>query len=39
MHIIGSTPDDTCLHIDVTMTPLVISVTPGKLFFYDIATD
>lgn len=31
INVIGSTPDDTCLHIDVTMTPLIISVTPANI--------
>lgn len=31
INVIGSTPDDTCLNIDVTMTPLIISVTPANI--------
>ncbi|XP_050421691.1 intermembrane lipid transfer protein Vps13-like isoform X3 [Adelges cooleyi] len=31
INIIGSTPDDTCFNIDVSMTPLIISVTPANI--------
>ncbi|VVC40207.1 Hypothetical protein CINCED_3A023147 [Cinara cedri] len=31
INVIGSTPDDTCLHVDVTMTPVIISVTPANI--------
>jgi len=31
INVNGSTPDDTCLHFEVTMTPLIISVTPANI--------